>query len=279
MYRRALEALNAAEVKYVVAGAYAIYEHTGIYRKTKDLDLFFEPASVVNAARALRDAGFVTRLEDEHWLAKATLGDHFVDLIYGMGNGIALIDEGWTTHSHPGILAATPVRIAPAEELIWHRLFISERHRHDMSDIVHLILCLGDTLDWNRLVDRVGENWPLLLSQVLMFAYVYPGHKANIPKWVPERLLQNARAEFEREEEDVDLTRGPMISRFSFTIDVREWGFSDPRSELVKEARNKPQVRAIVEADVWDERGEGRVEPREDVGEDGSSSAATRTAV
>jgi hypothetical protein len=279
VYKRALEALNAAQVKYVVAGAYAIYEHTGIYRKTKDLDLFFEPTSVVDAARALREAGFVTRLEDEHWLAKATHGDHFVDLIYGMGNGIALIDEGWTTHSHPGILAATPVRIAPAEELIWHRLFISERHRHDMSDIVHLILCLGDALDWKRLVDRVGENWPLLLSQVLMFSYVYPGHKANIPKWVPERLLQNAHAEFEREEEDVDLTRGPMISRFSFTIDVREWGFSDPRSEMVREARNKPQVRAIVEADVWDERGEGRVEPREDAGEDGSSSAATRTAV
>jgi len=279
VYKRALEALNAAEVKYVVAGAYAIYEHTGIYRKTKDLDLFFEPASVVAAARALREAGFVTRLEDEHWLAKATHGEYFVDLIYGMGNGIALIDEGWTTHSHPGILAATPVRIAPAEELIWHRLFISERHRHDMSDIVHLILCLGDALDWHRLVDRVGENWPLLLSQVLMFSYVYPGHKANIPKWVPERLLQNAHAEFEREEEDVDLTRGPMISRFSFTIDVREWGFSDPRSELVKEARNKPQVRAIVEADVWDERGEGRAEPREDAGEDGSSAAQARTAV
>jgi hypothetical protein len=280
VYKRALEALNAAEVRYVVAGAYAIYEHTGIYRKTKDLDLFFEPTSVVAAARALREAGFVTRLEDEHWLAKATHGDYFVDLIYGMGNGIAFIDEGWIKHSHPGILAATPVRIAPAEELIWHRLFISERHRHDMSDIVHLILCLGDTLDWRRLVDRVGENWPLLLSQVLMFAYVYPGHKGNIPKWVPERLLQNAHAEFAREEEDVDLTRGPMISRFSFTIDVREWGFSDPRSELVKEVRSSPEVRAIVEADVWDERGEGRVEPREDAAEDGSSSSGvSRTAV
>ena len=56
---------------YVVAGAYAIYEHTGIYRKTKDLDLFFEPSGRA-AARALRDAGFVTRLEDAHWLAKAT---------------------------------------------------------------------------------------------------------------------------------------------------------------------------------------------------------------
>ena len=148
IYRRALEAVNAADVPYVVAGAYAIYEHTGIYRKTKDLDLFFEPAYVVPAARALRAAGFVTRLEDSHWLAKATSGDHFVDLIYGMGNGVALIDHTWMVQSRPGILAACPVRIAPPEELIWHRLFISERHRHDMSDIVHLILCCGDTFDW-----------------------------------------------------------------------------------------------------------------------------------
>ena len=256
VYKRALEALNAAEIPYVVAGAYAIYEHAGIYRKTKDLDLFFQPSAVVAAAQALREVGFVTRLEDEHWLAKATMGEYFVDMIYGMGNGISLIDDGWIKNSHQSILAATPVRIAPAEELIWHRLFISERHRHDMSDIVHLILCLGDALDWRRLVDRVGPNWPLLLSQVLMFTYVYPGYKSNIPAWVPEHLMGLAREEFAREEEDVDFTRGPMISRFSFTIDVREWGFADPRSEFVREARNKPEIRAIAEADVWDERGE-----------------------
>src|ERR671918_2274402 len=106
IYKRALDALNAVGVQYVVAGAYAIYEHTGIYRKTKDLDLFFEPSSVIMAARALREAGFVMRLEDPHWLAKATSGEHFVDLIYGMGNGVALIDEGWVKHSHLSILAA-----------------------------------------------------------------------------------------------------------------------------------------------------------------------------
>jgi hypothetical protein len=269
VYRRALEALNAANVPCVVAGAYAIYEHTGIYRKTKDLDLFFEPSAVVPAARALREAGFVTRLEDDHWLAKATHGEYFVDLIYGMGNGIASIDHGWIEHSRPGILAATPVRIAPAEELIWHRLFISERHRHDMSDIVHLILCV-ESLDWERLVNRAGENWPLLLSQVLMFTYVYPGHKNNIPTWVREQLLERARTEFARGEEDVDFTRGPLISRFSFMIDVREWGFADPRSELVRDMRNKPHIRAIVEADVWDERGEER--PRDEGPQDVAAS-------
>ena len=214
VYKRALEAVNAAGVPYVVAGAYAIYEHTGIYRKTKDLDLFFEPSAVIAAARALKDAGFVTRLEDAHWLAKATCGEHFVDLIYGMGNGVAPIDAGWVRHSHQGILAAQPVRIAPAEELIWHRLFISERHRHDVSDILHLILCVGDGLDWKRLVERTGPNWPLLLAQIVMFSYVYPGYRSNVPAWVYEQLLERARIELTTDDEDVDFTRGPLISAF-----------------------------------------------------------------
>ena len=264
IYRRALEALNTAGVPYVVAGAYAIYEHTGIYRKTKDLDLFFEPSAVVPAARALRDAGFVTKLEEVHWLAKATAAEYFVDLIYGMGDGVARIDEGWIRHSRPGILAATPVRVAPAEELIWHRLFIGERHRHDMSDIAHLILCLGDTLDWERLVTRTGPHWPLLLAQLVMFNYVYPGYRTNVPEWVTDTLIDRARNDAGQDVEDLDFTRGPLISRFSFMIDVREWGFHDPRADLVREARNLPEIRAIVEADVWDERGEDRPEAREE---------------
>ena len=189
-----------------------------------------------------------------------------VDLIYGMGNGVARIDEGWVHFSRPSILAATPVRVAPPEELIWHRLFIGERHRHDMSDIVHLILCVGDTLDWQRLVTRSGENWPLLLAQLVMFNYVYPAYRSNVPEWVMEQLLTRARriAGQNLEDFDFDYTRGPLISRFSFMIDVREWGFADPRADLVREARNLPEIRAIAEADVWDERGEERPEPREE---------------
>jgi hypothetical protein len=263
VYRRALQALNAAAVPYVVAGAYAIYEHTGIYRQTKDLDIFVEPSAVVRAARSLHEAGFVMRLEDLHWLAKAFVGDRFVDLIYGMGNGIAFIDEGWVTHSRTGVLAAQPVRIAPAEELIWHRLFINERHRHDMSDVVHLLLCSGDVLDWERLVARVGPNWPLLLAQLQMFSYVYPGYRSNVPPWVMEQLIEQARADIGRDEEDADVTRGTLISRFSFAIDVREWGFSDPRGEMVRQARNHPEVRAIANSDVWDERSDDRESPRE----------------
>ena len=263
VYRRALQALDQASVPYVVAGAYAIYEHTGIYRQTKDLDLFVEPVYVIDAARALHAAGFVMRLEDLHWLAKAFSGDHFVDLIYGMGNAVAFIDDSWVRHSRPGVLAAQQVRIAPAEELIWHRLFIHERHRHDMSDVVHLILCVGDTLDWERLLGRVGSHWPLLLAQLQTFSYVYPGYRSNIPAWVMEQLIEQARTDIARDEEEADVTRGTMISRFSFAIDVREWGFADPRGEIVRQARSHPAIRQIADSDVWDERSDDRDGGRE----------------
>ncbi len=250
VYQRALRALNRAGVPFVVSGLYAIYEYTGIYRQTKDLDLFFVPEHVVDAARALKEAGFDVHVEQAHWLAKAWREDVLVDLIYGMGNGLAFIDEGWYRHSRPGILAAEPVRVSPPEELIWHRLFVSERHRWDMADIVHLILCRGDELDWERLIARVGDFWRLLLAQVLTFDFVYPGHHRRVPNWVREDLLERAHEELDRTG-DPGACRGTMISRFSFAIDVNEWGFDDPRAASIADARAAPVVQRIVDSDVW----------------------------
>ena len=116
VYQRALRKLNEDGVKYVVSGLYALYEYTGIYRKTKDLDLFVEPGHVVTAARSLKEAGFNVYLEQSHWIAKAMWEDKQTDLIYGMGNGVSFIDELWYKRSRPGILAATPVRRHVAEQ-------------------------------------------------------------------------------------------------------------------------------------------------------------------
>ena len=78
-----------------------------------------------------------------------------------------------------------------------------------------------------------------------------------------EQLDRAARADIGRDEEDADVTRGTLISRFSFAIDVREWGFSDPRGEMVRQARSHPAIREIAESDVWDERSDERESPRE----------------
>jgi hypothetical protein len=87
---------------------------------------------------------------------------------------------------------------------------------------------------------------------------VYPGYRSNIPSWVYEYLIERAGTELSKDSDDLDFTRGPLISRFSFTIDVREWGFADPRHETIRQARNDPAVRAITAADVWDERADDR---------------------
>jgi hypothetical protein len=252
VYKHALETLNRAGVPFVVSGLYAIYEYTGIYRKTKDLDLFFEPEHVLDAARALKEAGFSVHLEQAHWLAKAYENHVLVDLIYGMGNGIALIDKGWYEHSRPGILAATPVRIAPPEELIWHRLFVSERHRWDMADTLHLLNYRGDELDWKRLLERVGEHWRLLLAQLLLYDYAYPGHRKRVPSWVRADLFKRAQDEIDVVG-DPNICMGTLISRFSFAIDVNEWGYRDIRNEYVHAMRQKPIIQEIIHSDVWQE--------------------------
>jgi hypothetical protein len=253
-YKRAIAALNRGGIPFVVTGAYAIYEYTGIYRETKDLDLFVAPESLLAAMRLLREEGFRTRLEQPHWLAKAKLGEHFVDMIFGMGNGLALVDEDWYRHSHPAILAAHPVRVAPVEELIWHRLFIHERHRQDMADVLHLLLCRGDRLDWERLLRRTGEHWPLLLAQLLVFSYVYPGADGRVPRTVMRDLLQRAATETGRQPTGEAVTRGTLVSRFSFAIDVNEWGMRDARADNVRATEQLPIIREIASSDVWDER-------------------------
>jgi hypothetical protein len=253
VYRSALETLNRAGVPCVVSGLYAIHVYTGVYRETKDLDLLMEPGVVLDAARALKAEGFTMKLEEPHWLAKALRGAQ-VDLIYGMANGIGFIDSDWYAHSRPAILAATPVRVAPPEELIWHRLFIGERHRFDMADVVHLILHLGRDLDWERLLGRVGENWRLLVSQLQFFNYVYPEHRDRVPDWVRERLRERDLDDLSPEPEGrAPLCRGTMLSRYSFAIDVNEWGFRDARVDMVARVRSNPIVSEIRDAEVWDE--------------------------
>lgn len=251
VYRRALEALNRAGVPYVVSGLYAIHAYTGIYRRTKDLDLFFRPEEVVDAAKVLRSAGFTTQLAEAHWLAKAFCDGKLVDLIFGMGNGLALIDERWYRHSRSGILAGAPVRIAPPEELLWHRLYVSERHRHDMADVLHLILARGDLLEWDRVLERLGDDFRLLLAHVHLFDYAYPGQTERIPQRVRQHLIE--RLAGPRPAADAKLCQGTLISRFSFAIDVNEWEFIDARGGAVERARQRPVIASIVESDVWDD--------------------------
>lgn len=228
-YRLALRTLSEAGVEFLVGGAYALARHAGIARHTKDLDLFVRPDDRDAALAALAGAGFATEVTYAHWLAKAKRGEHFIDLIYSSGNGVGVVDEGWFAHAVPGLVAGVPVRLCPAEEVLWHKAFIMERDRFDGADVAHILRARGEMLDWRRVLERFGPHWRVLAAHLTLFGFVYPTERDRIPAWVAEELAARMRAESAAPEADDRKCAGTLLSATQYLPDVGEWGYRDPR--------------------------------------------------
>ncbi len=232
LFREVLELLNTAAIPYVVSGAFALQAHTGIWRDTKDLDLFLTAANVRPALTRLQAAGFVVEVCDPVWLAKAHRGDFFVDLITGMSNGVIAVDDSWIERALPQIVVGVPARVLAAEELIASKLFVTRRERFDGADICHVIFGTRGGLDWRRILYLCGEHWEVLLWSLLLYRYVYPGSD-SVPPAVWEELL--TRFQQELRTPSTRRFRGSLIDENMFAIDLKEWGLDD----LLAEYRQK----------------------------------------
>jgi hypothetical protein len=239
-YRRSLTQLKEADVPFLVGGAYAFERYTGIARHTKDLDVFVRGRDYPRALAALEAGGCRAEVPFPHWLAKAYCGEHFVDIIFGSGNGVAPVDDDWFTHAVDETVLGIPVRIVPAEEMIWQKALIMERERFDGADVAHVLRARSERLDWNRLIGRFGEHWPVLLSHLILFGYIYPEERARIPSPVMRALLQRqVQAEMARTAAEVDtgddgngpICHGTVLSRTQYVVDVEQWGYQDARVE------------------------------------------------
>ena len=219
---RALRVLNRSGIPFLVAGAYALFEYTGIYRDTKDLDVMLVKGNLERALQNLAAAGFRTEVRDRRWLAKAWAGDHFIDLIFASSNGLVPVDEGWFDHAPQAVVLGQRCRLVPAEEMIWSKGYVGSRERYDGADINHLILTCGAQLDWHRLLARFGPHWELLLSHLILFGFVYPCERAIIPRWVMEELIRRLAAQPPMTS---SVCRGNLLSPAAYEHDYERWGF------------------------------------------------------
>lgn len=223
LFQRVLRALSRGGVNYAVAGAFAFQHYTGIWRFTKDLDIFV-PAEKVGVALTLcRTAGLVTEVTDPVWLAKASAGDYYVDLISGMSNGVYWVTPEWIELAHRGEILGQRVRLLAPEEMILSKIFVTRRDRFDGSDICHLIYRCGAKLDWNRLYRHVGEHWEMLLWHLLLYRYVYPAAAHLVPAVLWRELLERAQAAPAPPPE----FRGSLIDPLMFETDVAQWGLEN----------------------------------------------------
>ena len=226
-YRHALAILRDADVPHLVGGAYAFARYTGIERHTKDFDVFIRRDDFGRAAWAFQKAGYKAELTFPHWLGKAFKGDDFVDLIYSAGNGVAEVDDRWFEHAVKDKVFDVDVELIPAEEMIWSKGLIMERERYDGADVAHVIRAIGNRLDWRRLLERYGEYWRALYAHVVLFGFIYPSDREQVPAWVIDELTERVRNEKKNASEKV--CYGTIISRQQYLKDVNEWGYEDAR--------------------------------------------------
>lgn len=234
VFGSALEALNQAKLQYVVAGSYATHHYTSIWRDTKDMDIFLVPEDAPQALEVLAAVGFDTRMVDRHWLAKALNGEYMVDLIFGQGNWLNPIDRIWFDRADPGTLFGHRVRFAPVEEVIWSKAYVAHRERYDGADILHLIRYAHDKFDWDHLVARFNDHWELLFSYLVLYRFVFPADRDNIPRRIMHELTSRLDRAIDEPPMAERICRGTLIDRFSYLFDVEQKGYIDPRDELAQ---------------------------------------------
>ena len=228
-YRRVLQTLEASGVPVLVGGAYALAHYTGIERRTKDLDLFLRRADYDGAARALEARGYRTELAFPHWLGKARAGSFCVDLIFNSGNGLTRVDDAWFEHAVDADVLGVPAKLVPLEEMIWSKAFVMERERYDGADVAHLLRAHAASLDWPRLLERMGANWRILLSHLVLFGFIYPGERTMIPAGVMRELLDRLHDELHLPATATSLCCGTLVSREQYLHDVQREGYADGR--------------------------------------------------
>ena len=226
MFRELLELCQQESIPFAVSGAFALQQHTGIWRFTKDLDLFMTAEHLPRALSVLEKAGFVCEVCDPVWLAKAHRDEFFVDLITGMSNGVVVVDDSWIERSKPATVLGVRTQVLAPEELVASKLFVTRRERFDGADIAHVIFALRGRLDWQRIFELAGEHWEMLFWALVLFHYVYPAHADCVPAVIWNDLIERFRDAIFHPDPAAPF-RGSLVDDKMFAIDVNEWGLED----------------------------------------------------
>ena len=222
LYREVLLLLNELRIPYAVSGAFALQHHTGIWRDTKDLDLFLTSENVGRSLEVLQAAGFECKIWDPVWLAKAHQGDFFVDLITGMSNAVIVVDNSWIERASAAVVVGVETKVLGAEELIASKLFVTRRERFDGADIAHVIYGTQGKLDWDRVLKVAGEHWEMVFWALVLYRYIYPAQTAYVPARVWDHLIDRFISSVKNPDPKARF-RGSLIDENQFAIDMQEW--------------------------------------------------------
>jgi hypothetical protein len=226
-YQDAFAILEEARIPFLIGGAFAQSRHTGRDRDTKDLDIILRRDDVPRMLTAFEHAGYHADIPYPHWLAKIHSNGHYLDVLFGSGNGAIYVEDSWFAHAVEADVLDRTVKLCPPEELLWSKAFVQERERFDGADVLHLLHACARTMDWDRLVMRFDRDWPVLFGHIVLFLFAYPDRRGDVPRSVIEDL--SARLQRLEPQDTEHVCYGTLLSREQYLHDVHVLGYEDAR--------------------------------------------------
>ena len=192
VYQQAIQQVRALGIPFAFGGAFAIAVYTGELRNTKDFDFYLRPGDREAMIRALTATGLQDHFDqlpyDRSWIYRASRGDIIVDAIWAMANQRAIVDDEWLSRGPEVMIRGEKLRALPVEELVWTKLYVLQKERCDLGDVFNLLNAESPSMDWDHLLNRMGDDQALLAGALAVFGWLAPDRADEIPPSVYSRL-------------------------------------------------------------------------------------------
>ncbi len=214
--RRVIDLVLKRKIPFALGGGLAFSAYSRRWRYTKDVDLFILPQDREPMVQVLSDAGLQDLYEkepyDRSWIYRGTLEGVIIDLIWTLPNHRLEVDELWLTMGWRATVHDYCLPLIPPEELTWCKLYVMQYDRSDWPDVLNILYGVGPFLDWNRLLDRLGADVPVLAGAMCLFRWLCPERAHALPPELWQRLgLPETYASEDRDGARADL------------LDTRDW--------------------------------------------------------
>jgi hypothetical protein len=213
-YAEVLKQPAKQRIPACIGGSIALAAYVGVSRGTKDLDLYVKREDAESLISAVNALGFIDSYErtpyDRAWIYRAVKDGFIVDIIWQMANQRAQVNDAWLNRGPRIEIAGETLSVMPVEELIWSKLYVLQHDRCDWPDILNLLDCTIEQIDWEHLMGQVADDAPLLLSALQIYQWLRPERAMQLP----ERL----RAGNSFNEASADVTR-----KRAALLDSRDW--------------------------------------------------------
>lgn len=236
-YMKALTMLKKSEIPFLIGGTFAFTEYTGINRPTHDLDIFCKAGDYPRILKIFESEGYLSEITDERWIAKVfdpridkkkpEREDSFIDLIFGSKNGVQHVDDSWLEKAQPANIFGVDVQIVAPEEIFWSKAYRQDRFKYDGADVYHIILKKGEEMDWKVILNRMEQNWEVLLSHLITYRFIYPADRDMVPKWLMEELLSRLQNQMDLPPPIDRVCRGRLLSHTQYEHAIQDWGYKD----------------------------------------------------